>query len=423
MVTREPGSMGFFRRLRRNRNAFAMLMFEPMWGIPYNLFIPYFYLYMNGLGCSPEQIGLINTVGMAFQVFFSLLAAPVADRFGRKRTTLAADLLSWSCALLIWIFCGNFWGFLAAAVVQATNRVATVSWTCLIVEDTEKDLLVKLFSWLTIAGLLAALFSPLAAALVNRFSVVSTVRWLLVLAFVMMTAMFFLRNRFTHETSVGVTRMAQSRKEPFFSQIAALFRSARELRGRRNAPLLFCLSAAYYAALAVKAPFFALLLTGALGFSPDSAGLFAAMSSLVMLAIYLFAQPVLSRLRPRKPLLAGLLLCAAGSLLLLPSFGSFTANIAAVAGSVLLTAVGTAVAQPFIDGLTHASMDNEKRANMTSLLSIFIMVASAPFGWIGGALYTWNSRMPFVAASVIFLGCMGMMGGFYRGEEGEKAKQ
>jgi MFS family permease len=409
MSEQPQGIRVFFRELKKNGNAFPMLLVEPMWGIPYNLIVPFLSLYMRDQHCSPEQIGLITTVGMVFNVLCSILASPITDRLGRKRTTLIFDLISWSGSMLIWLFSQNVYWFLAAAVVQSLGKIVGVSWTCQIVEDTDKRLLVKLFSWLTIAGLLSGLFSPAAALFVNRFGMTPTMRVLVAVAFVSMTAMFIIRNHFSRETSVGLTRMEQSKSEPFFAQIVALFKVTGDIRRRKNTMLFFTLSAIYYAAVAIKVPFFALLLTGALGFNDDFAGIFAAVSSLAMLVVYLYAQNLLRHLRPKLPLSAGLALCAAGMLILLPSFASGWANLAAVVASVVVSAVGTSVVQPLIDGLSHASMDNEKRSDMTSILNIFVMGASAPFGWIGGLLYTRNPRLPFAAAAVLFALCMALM--------------
>jgi MFS transporter, DHA1 family, tetracycline resistance protein len=421
MELQEQGNRAFFKRLRKNKNAFAMLLFEPMWGIPYNLFIPYFSLYMTALGCSPKEIGLVSTVGMLFQMLFSLLASPITDRLGRKRATLIFDVISWSGAFLIWIFAQNFWFFLVAAVVQSINRVVSVSWTCLMVEDTEKDLLVQIFSWLTIAGLLSAVFSPFAALFVKGYGVVPTMHWLLGIAFVVATAMFFLRNALSHETSVGKMRMEQSKSEPLLSQVVALFKVTGDIWRNKKILFFFILTAVYNAAIVVKAPFFALLLTEALHFDDYTAGFFAAAASGVMLLIYLFAQPLLTRLKPKAPLVVGLALCVAGALILLLSFHSWAADLAVIISSVVLTAVGTAIAQPFIDGISHASMDNEKRSNMTSILQVFTLLTTAPLGWIGGSLYEWNARLPFMAAAALFVICVVLLLVFYKNDKNEEA--
>ena len=419
MAVQAKGNDSFFKRLRGNRNASSILLFEPMFGIPYNLFIPYFSLYMVALGCTPEQIGLINTVGMVCQMLFSVIAPPITDRLGRNRTTVIFDILSWSVALALWYFADGFWFFLVAAVIQSTNRIVHVSWTCLLVEDTDKDLLVRIFSWLTIAGLASAVFSPAAAGFVKSLTVVPAVRWLLALSFVLMTAMFLLRNSFTRETAMGRRRQAESRREPFFAGLAAVFLSVRHVARNKRTLLFFALTAIYNAALVVKGPFFALLITDALHFSEESAGYFAAASSGVMLAIYLFAQPVLARLRPRLPLAAGLVFCAAGALVLLLPLQSQAANLVAILVSVTLTAVGTAVAQPFLDGLSHGSIDNENRSNMTSILLASTLLASAPFGWLGGLFYDLNARLPFLAGAALFLLSAVLLLAFYKNERQE----
>jgi MFS transporter, DHA1 family, tetracycline resistance protein len=406
----------FFKRLRLNKNAFAMLMFEPMWGIPYNLFIPYMSLYMAALGCSPEQIGLVNTVGMIFQMIFSLLAPPITDRLGRNRTTLIFDIISWSGAVVIWVFANNFWFFIAAAVVQAINRIVHVSWNCLLIEDTDKDLLVTMFSWFTIAGLLSAVFSPLAAGFVKGLGVVPAMRWMMAAAFVLMTAMFVLRNFSTKETSVGKVRMEQSKSEPFLHQVVTVFTVTKDIWHNKRTLFFFILTAVYNAAITVKAPFFALLLTKALHFNDYTAGYFAAAASFVMLAVYLFAQPVLIRFKPKAPLSVGLILCAAGSLVLLPAFDSYTANLIAVIASVVLSSIGTAVAQPFIDGISHASIDNEKRSKMTSILISLTLFASAPFGLFGGWLFEQSARIPFLVATILFIVSILLIIGCYKNE-------
>lgn len=423
MAVQQQSNRTFFSRLRQNKNAFVMLMYEPMWGITYNLFIPYFSLYMAQLGCTPEQIGLLGTVGLVCQMLVTLVAPQITDRLGRKKTTVIFDILSWSGAILIWVFASNFWYFLAAAIVQSINRVVHVSWTCQLIEDTEKDLLVKIFSWLTIAGLLSGFFSWFAAGFVKTYSVVPTMRWLLGIAFVLMTAMFLLRNAFTHETSVGKMRMEQSKSESFLSQTVSLFKVTVDIWRNKKTLFFFIMTALYNSALVVKGPFFALLLTGPLKFTDDFAGYFATAASITMLAIYLFAQPLLTRLRPKAPLSVGLVLCAVGALILVPSFGSHTADLIAVIISVVLTAIGTSVAQPFIDGISHASIDNEKRSNMTSILMSLTLFTSAPFGWLGGWLYTLNSRLPFLAGTVLFIICVILMVTLYKNNDEEKAQE
>jgi MFS family permease len=210
--------------------------------------------------------------------------------------------------------------------------------------------------------------------------------------------------------------MEQSKSEPFLHQVVAVFTVTKDIWHNKRTLFFFILTAVYNAAITVKAPFFALLLTKALHFNDYTAGYFAAAASFVMLAVYLFAQPVLIRFRPKAPLSVGLILCAAGSLVLLPAFDSYAANLIAVIVSVVLSSIGTAVAQPFIDGISHASIDNEKRSKMTSILIALTLFASAPFGLFGGWLFEQNARIPFLVATILFIVSILLIIGCYKNE-------
>jgi len=50
-------------------NARTCILVEPLWGISYNLFVPYTSLYMLALGVDAVGIGLIATVTMSYRPF------------------------------------------------------------------------------------------------------------------------------------------------------------------------------------------------------------------------------------------------------------------------------------------------------------------------------------------------------------------
>ncbi|MFN2234222.1 MAG: MFS transporter, partial [Anaerolineales bacterium] len=83
-------------------NPRASVLTEPMWGIPYNLFIPYASIYMLALGVSDVQIGMIASLGLLIQPVFALLSGALTDKYGRRLITLVSDILSWSIPCLIW---------------------------------------------------------------------------------------------------------------------------------------------------------------------------------------------------------------------------------------------------------------------------------------------------------------------------------
>lgn len=90
-------------------NAKPCLLLEPLWGIPYNLYLPFVSVYMAALGLSATEIGLVSTVFFASQMVWALLSGPLTDKLGRRVCTVIFDCLSWSVPALLWMCAQNFW--------------------------------------------------------------------------------------------------------------------------------------------------------------------------------------------------------------------------------------------------------------------------------------------------------------------------
>src|SRR5215217_4395581 len=65
---------------------------EPLWGIPFNLYVPYVSIYMLALGLSDTQIGTILSISWGFQIIMAFLSGVITDKLGRRRTTLIFDI-------------------------------------------------------------------------------------------------------------------------------------------------------------------------------------------------------------------------------------------------------------------------------------------------------------------------------------------
>jgi len=187
-------------------NPRGIVFSEPLWGIPYNLYAPYVSVYMLALGLKDQQIGLIVSVSWGFQVVLALLSGMLVDKLGRRRTTLIADILSWSVPALISALAQNFWYFLAAGMINSIWRVSNTAWNCLLVEDADQSQLGGIFSWIYIANILVGFIAPLTAAFIGTFSLVPTMRGLYVFAAVMFTVKAIVTYRTTSETRQGEVR-------------------------------------------------------------------------------------------------------------------------------------------------------------------------------------------------------------------------
>lgn len=402
---RLKGQLGEIGSILKNikGNARACIIVEPLWGIPYNLFITYASVYMVALGCNEKQIGLIASVSLVFQVIFSLISGYITDKLGRRRTSLIFDLISWSLPTLIWAIAQNFYYFLIAAIVNSAVRIVHTSWTCLFVEDTSPGDRVHVYSWMQVAGILSGFAAPLAGLLVNKFELVPAVRGLYFFAFVSMTVMFFLRNHLVHETDRGYIRMEESKNESFFDSLKDYKNATIQLFTKPYTLIAFLLSIFMNIHTIIRANFFAILLTEKLKFSQGSIVLFPTIQSAVMLLVLLFVMPALGRRDLKKPLLISFVSMIVSNLLLVISPNqSFITLIT----STVFMAFGLAISAPFVESMLANSIKDEERAKIMAILYVILFAVTAPFGYIGGILASKSEELPFVMLSIIFIICI-----------------
>ncbi len=373
---------------------------EPLWGIPFNLYAPYVSVYMLAFGLTDSQIGLIATVGAVFQIFWMALSGALTDKLGRRRTTLIFDFLAWSIPCLIWAFAQDFTYFVIAAIINSIQRVTQNSWQLLLVEDTEPDLLVDVYSWVYIAGLLAAFVSPLTGPLIARFELIPTMRGLYLLSFVMMTLKFILTNAMTTETQQGLVRMRETKDQPLFAVLreypAVLGQILRSPATLFTAGLLIILNIGN----TVRGTFWSILVTEKLQIPAHHLALYPFARSITMLLFFFLVMPRLSRIDVRRPMIVGFVGLILSQLLLIAvpikSYGWLLV-------STILEAASVPTASTLLDKLFVLTIDAQERARIGAILYVIILAVTSPFGWIAGQLSEANRSLPFVL-NIVLLG-------------------
>jgi DHA1 family tetracycline resistance protein-like MFS transporter len=366
---------------------------EPLWGIPYNLYAPYVSVYMLALGMNDAQIGLITSIGLVFQVLWALLSGAITDKLGRKRTTLITDLITWSVPTIIWAVSQNFTYFLVAAIINAGWRVSANSWQCLLVEDTEPSILVEVYSWIYISGLLAAFVAPFGGLLIARYQLVATMRGLFVLAFVMMTAKFLIMNGLVTETKQGVVRMRETRDQPLFHVLG----ESKDVLGQvLRSPIILIgtgLMLVISISQMVRGTFWSILVVEKLHFPAEHLAIFYSLRSIVMMIFFFVVMPRLRRFDVRKPMLLGfiLLLLSQIMLVMIPrqSYVLLTIN-------TVLEACAFPLASTLLDTLMVVIVDAQERARIMAILYVAVIVLTSPFGWIAGQMSELNRALPFM---------------------------
>ncbi len=74
---------GLVRTLKKlDGNVNGVVLTEPLWGVPFNLYAPYVSVYMLALGAGDVQIGTIVTMSTVAQVFWTLMAGAITGGGG-----------------------------------------------------------------------------------------------------------------------------------------------------------------------------------------------------------------------------------------------------------------------------------------------------------------------------------------------------
>lgn len=392
---------------RNGGNPRTLVLIEPLWGIPYNLIAPFATLYMYTQGVTDVQIGLILSVTMVIQVFFSFFGGILADKLGRKYTTMMGDFFGWTLACLVWAVSNNFWLFLAAAVLNCFEQINQTAWYCLLIEDAQPKDLVWIYTWVNIGGLVAIFFAPLSGLFVNSFSVVPVVRVLYFLFALTMMTKCFITFRFCRETRQGKVRRAETKGVSLLHMLGEYRQLIPRLLHDKAVLKAVAVSVILYITNMVSTNFFSLYVTQRLGLSENMLALFPILNAAVMLVFMVGIQHRMSTSKFRAPLWTGLALYAAAALSLV---FSPEGSLGFVLLYVFAAAVGAALVNPRKDALLQLNINPQERARLNALIMASTIALSSPFGYLAGWLSSLDRRLPFVFTFLLFLTAMVVVG-------------
>lgn len=348
---------------------------------------------MLSFGLQDSQIGLIASVGFVFQIITALLSGAITDKLGRKRATLIFDIIAWSVPTLIWAVAQNFYYFLAAAIVNSVWRVTMNSWTCLMVEDAEPEKLIDMYAWVYISGQAAVFFAPIAGVLISQFTLVPTMRGLLLLAFVLMTTKFIVLNFFVDETRQGKVRMEESKHQSLFAVLNGYPSVLRQIL--HTPATLYTLGIMLVMSIGnlISSNFWAIMATQKLQIPNSALALYPFARSALMMLFFFIIQPRIKVMHFKKPMLFGFACYILAYVLLinLPE-----QSYVGLLVSVLLEATGVVIVGPLLDKMTVVTVNAEERARILSIIYVLVIVLTSPFGWIAGSLSSLNRIFPFM---------------------------
>jgi len=372
---------------------------EVLWGIPFNLYAPYVSVYMLTLGLKDTQIGLLTTIGMAFQVLSTMMSGAIADKLGRKRTTLIFDILSWSVPSVIWAVARDFRYFLVAAIVNSVWRIVDNSWRLLLVEDTDPRLLVDVWSWISMSNLAVGFVAPLTGLLISRFSLVPTMRGLYWFGVVMMTSKFLIMNSMVTETRQGLVRMQETRHEPLFSVLRGSTGVLKQILHTPTTLLVCGVMITVSTTMMIYRTFWSILVTEKLQIPAAHLVIFTFVRSATMMLFFFLAMPRLRHVQSHKPMMVGVLGMIVSLIVLL---NVPAGNYALLLVATVLEACSFPLIHTLLEKLIVLSVDAKERSRIMALLNMVMIAFTSPFGWIAGQLSGMNRSLPFVLSICLY---------------------
>jgi hypothetical protein len=323
---------------------------------------------------------------------------------GRRLSTAVFDFLAWSIPCLIWAFAEDFWLFLGAALLNGTMRITSNSWDCLMVEDAPREKITQIYSLVIIAGHLSALFAPIASILVSRLTMVPAVRILYINAFVIMTIKLLLLYFIGSETQTGLRRQRETKGKSIFSLVGGYGGVLKLMVSSPGTIFAIAISAIIGIVGMVNTAFWQVIVSKKIGVADELLPFFPMLRSALAILFFFTIISRMSQLRLKRPLLAGFACYFVGQgLLMLVPAGAGAERYAMLCVSLLFDAFAMGILAMLAESLVAIHVDPEERARVLGLLQMTVMLLSAPFGWIAGALSDVSRNYPFALNLVMIV--------------------
>ena len=216
------------------RNARICLGFFPLWAVPYTIYTYYLSLFLIEEGLSSTGIASLMTVANVSALVFSLFAAPIVDRMGRRNATFVFDILSSALPCLLYLISGNIVVALIAQAVSGMNRIMSTGFYLLMIENTSESNSVNSMNIFNVILVGAGLTTPLAGFVVSKMGLLAGERLFLIISLVMMTAQATARHFLVRETETGMAIMRARERFSFKETAIGFGKTVRYLIRNRN---------------------------------------------------------------------------------------------------------------------------------------------------------------------------------------------
>lgn len=389
------------------KNARYALMVQPMWTVWGSTVLFYSPLYMKEIGLTEIQIGIISTVNIFVSFIFYILAGPVTNRLGRKKTTFVFDTVAWVIPMFMWAVAKDFWCFLIPSIINASSKVVFISWNCLITEDTEKSKRAKVFGVTYIINISSGVTTIIAGLIMNKLGFVITLRWIYLIGMISMAAMFYIRNSLVVETKIGMELMKKHSGLPVLQIIKRYNSTIINIFRNRSIVLIIIIYVFTSFVLSINNTVQIIFIKDFLKFNEVEVSLIPCINALICILIFGLIMPRIKGKAEERILFYSLAVMVLGSFMFLFIPKS---RLSFMLLSNAILAAGNFSMQTYRDSVVMNTSESDKKAEVFSAVQTLAAFSSIPSGFLAGYTYSINPYIPFIL--VVILLCISMIVSF-----------
>ncbi len=383
------------------RNARICLGFFPLWAVPYTIYTYYLSLFLIEEGLSSNGIASLMTVANVSALVFSLFAAPIVDRMGRRNATFVFDILSSALPCLLYLISGNIVVALIAQAVSGMNRIMSTGFYLLMIENTSESNSVNSMNIFNVILVGAGLTTPLAGFVVSKMGLLAGERLFLIISLVMMTAQATARHFMVRETETGMAIMRARERFSFKETAIGFGKTVRYLirnRNVRSAMIINSLIYVYYTVGTTISLFFTPYFSEHRNLSGVTLGLVGGIYAGGTLFSMIVINP---RVRPRQlypyTIISGLVSILGFILLIICPLN----NTIMLFAAIILISVSYGALKTIADSLLALEMTNEYSSGLYAISFILSSVLGIIAIQVLQALYSKNPNWLFGSSAIL----------------------
>lgn len=160
-------SLGLLDELKSIKGNTWLLIWSGVlfYGVPTAAVGQWGVFYMKDLGMTETAMGMVSVISTSVSLIFLILGGVLADSWGRKRTLITFDFLSWILGYITLSIAQNPAFFFLYAIIWGTNGASAVAYGCLFVESVPAEHRGKAYAINAILGPLPGLVMPFVGVL------------------------------------------------------------------------------------------------------------------------------------------------------------------------------------------------------------------------------------------------------------------